>query len=155
MIRGLSDALLPVAREQIESAYKDVLKNEKSFFIDLFIKNNEKKTEKKIVEVYENYTAAFGMIVNQSGFQTAIAIYSEQKAQSEGSRRIVLQLMFEILNSKELLQEKDLDSFRRNVLFGNHYNDNYEELFKEASIALKRAIRTYEIVKKQNDHGTE
>jgi hypothetical protein len=140
MYRGLSDALLPVARKQIRKMKAD------SGYSDFFISSEE--NEIIIKEVYENYTAAFGMIVNQSGFQTGIAIYSESKeeTQSEGNRKLVLNLLFEILKQEKLVKG-DFETLKDIVLDGD-YPANYEELFNEASIALKRALRSYKIQKK-------
>jgi len=147
MLKGLSDDLLSVTRKQIRTAYNDVKsKGVDSVYFDLFIKNDQDKMV--IKEIYENYTAAFGMIVNQSGFQTAIAIYSEDKSQSEGKRSIVLNLMFEVLKVKNLIRIEDFSGLKNRILDGEYSSsENYENLFKEASIALKRSIRTYEIKK--------
>jgi hypothetical protein len=137
MIRGLAGALLPEARKQIKEAYKadeykDMFKRDQSSIM--------------IIEVYENYTAAFGMIVNQSGFQSAFAMYNEGNTNSDGKKEYITKLLYKILSSKRLIQETDYITCKESIIDGNR--NNYEELFKEASIALKRAIRTFEIVKK-------
>jgi sucrose-6-phosphate hydrolase SacC (GH32 family) len=143
MFRGLSDALLPVARKQIRLAFNQ--KNSQ----DLFITNG--KNEIVINELYENYTAAFGMIVNQSGFQTAIAVYTEKdKENSEGDRKIIIKMLYDILKQEKFFND-DFKVLTENILNGE-YPNHYEELFKEASIALKRAIRTYDIVKQNDKH---
>ncbi|GHS92110.1 hypothetical protein FACS1894174_07430 [Bacteroidia bacterium] len=140
MIRGLSDALLPVARGQIKSVYgKEEYKN---FF-------NGNGDPIKIVEVYENYTSAFGMIVNQSGFKSVFAMYNEKGTNSDGEKKLITQLLYNILRTQTgLIQENTYQECDEKIKDGLHDNDNYEDLFKEASIALKRAIRTFEIVKK-------
>lgn len=152
MIRGLADALLPTARKLIKEKYGAVKAGNKDF--KPFFTKEQPETV-KIVEVYENYTAAFGMIVNQSGFKSAFAIYNEEKTNSEGNRKIITQLLYEILrdHKEKEIQEKMIreDNYQKcceNILDGIHDSDAYEDLFKEASIALKRAIRTFEIVKK-------
>jgi hypothetical protein len=151
MYRGLANALLPAARKQIRIAFADTQANEKSEYKDLFIK--ETGDEIIIKELYENYTSALGMIVNQSGFQTAIAIYSpDEKNKSEGNRQIILTLLFEILKQEGFLDGIFKD-FRNNILNGEYLNQ-YEELFKEGSIALKRAFRTYKI-KKETHHDNK
>jgi hypothetical protein len=144
MIRGLADALLPVARKRIKEIHKAIREGKKSDYSVLFPKNPSDKTQ--IIEIYENYTAAFGMIVNQSGFQSAFAIYNEDKTNSEGNRKIITRLLYEILSGK--IQENSYETCCEKIIEGSHNSDNYEDLFKEASIALKRAIRTFEIVKK-------
>ncbi|MDR1582876.1 MAG: hypothetical protein LBS55_06390 [Prevotellaceae bacterium] len=147
MIRGLADALLPVARKRIKEVYEAVQNDKKSVYAPLFKEN--KSNEIQIIEVYENYTTAFGMIVNQSGFQSAFAIYNEDKTNSEGSRSIVTRLLYEILSGLSgKIQEDNYPACHDKIIEGEHNSDNYEDLFKEASIALKRAIRTFEIVKK-------
>lgn len=147
MKRGLSEDLLLTARKRIRKAYEDVLeKKEDSTYSGLF--SCKDAIELIIKEVYENYTAAFGMTVNQTGFRTAIAMYTENKTQSEGSRKIVIQLLFDILKAENLVKENSLDETTSFILESEQSLDNYEELFKEASIALKRAIRTYKIEKK-------
>ena len=155
MLRGLSDDLLFTARKEIRNAFSNKNK-ENSIYKELFIENkkNKENEENQIIinEIYENYTAAFGMIVNQLGFRTAIAMYSETNTQSEGNKKIVLKLLFDILKSKEgvkeSIKESDINTFISNLLYSDSIQEHYEDLFKEASIALKRAIRTYTIKKK-------
>lgn len=148
MIRGLSDALLPIAREKIREAYREVkeMMGKGKEYTGLFSMDAGDKLV--IKEIYENYTAAFGMIVNQTGFKTAIAMYAEDGTQSEGNRKIVVRLLFEMLKAEQMIEEDSLKDLKEGILGGYHDSDSYEIYFKEASIALKRAIRTYEIEQK-------
>jgi hypothetical protein len=146
MIRGIAEHLLPVARtlikENKDGKYKEIFENSGKL---------------SIKEIYENYTAAFGMTVNQSGFQSAFAIYNESNTNSEGKKNIVTHLLFDMLsdsdfkrNYAKIIMEENYDECKEQIIDGNHNNDEYEMFFKEASIALKRALRTFELVKKSN-----
>lgn len=151
MIRGLADALLPTARRLIKEKYRAMKAGTGDKYFESFFKKDESKDDIQIIEINENYTSAFGMIVNQSGFQSAFAIYNEDKTNSEGSRKIITQLLYEILRAHKedkVIQEDSYLECHDKILDGIHNSDAYEDLFKEASIALKRAIRTFEIVKK-------
>ena len=150
MIYGLSDNLLPVARQQIKKAHEDLReKGKRSDYYGFFSKNSE-ENKIEIIEVYENYTAAFGMIVNQSGFQSAFAMYNDNKSNSDGERYLITKLLFKILKTQDdiMITEDEYNKCKDAILGGEHNTDNYEDLFKEASIALKRSIRTFDIVKK-------
>jgi len=142
MMRGLADDLLPIARKIIKDK-----KGDEDY--SCFYKSQEKNNNViQIIEIYENYCSALGMVINQSGFQSAIAMYNEEGTQSEGNKIIILNFLYEMLKTKGLLEESNIKTCIENIIEGKHNNDNYEDLFKEASIALKRAIRTFEIVKK-------
>ena len=140
MMRGVADSLIPVARKLIKQ------KKYPEMFADSL----------KIQEIYENYTAAFGMIVNQSGFQSAFAIYNESERNNKGYKHIITHLLYDMLSDPDFVNnytsviiEKDYELCKNNILNGEHEDDEYEAFFQEASIALKRAIRTFEIVKEK------
>ncbi|GHT62506.1 hypothetical protein AGMMS50239_16010 [Bacteroidia bacterium] len=149
MIRGIADNLLPVARKQI----KEVSKQKR--YEAMFEVDKEDKEKFKIKGIYESYTAAFGMVVNQSGFQSAFAIYNEKGTNSDGDKKLITNLLYDMLRDmdfvrgyNQVIDENDYDLCKENIFNAQHNHDQYELFFKEASIALKRAIRTFEIVKK-------
>ena len=138
-MESLTDQLLPIARE--------VLRNEKvretrSGEQGIWYKSS-------ILEVYERDIAALPITIDQAGLRTAIAIYSSTPEKSEGNRKLILQLLLDILNEAKLVNQKDCDSFIDTILDDKDGSITlqYEEFIIQAAIALKRAIRTFPVTK--------
>lgn len=142
-MESLIDELLPVARKSLKIAKeKEEQANQKGIW-----SNNS------ILEIYENYTSAFPIMIDQMGLRTAIAIYyMSDSNKSEGNKKLILQLLFNILTEKEpsmvihndckLMVNAIMDDQQGNIV------SHYEEILSDAAIALKRAIRTFPLTKK-------
>ncbi len=142
-MESLIDELLPIARE--------VLKNRKE---------EEAQTSKKgiwsnnsILEIYENYTSAFPIMIDQMGLRTAVAIYNVADSnKGEGNKKFILQLLFDVLKSESLITTTHTEWSKMVDAIIDDKNGavvlHYEEILSDAAIALKRAIRTFPITKK-------
>ena len=137
-MESLTDQLLPIARE--------VLKNEKirearSGEQGIWYKSS-------IQEVYEYDIAALPITIDQTGLRAAIAIYSSTE-KSEGNRKLILRLLFDILKEAKLITHENCDSFIDSILDDKDGSTTlkYEEFLIQATIALKRAIRTFPVTK--------
>lgn len=142
-MESLIDELLPKARE--------VLKNRKE---------EEAQTGKKgiwsnnsILEIYENYTSAFPIMIDQMGLRTAVAIYNVSDSnKGEGNKKFILQLLFDVLKSESLIITTHTEWSKMVDAIIDDKNGavvlHYEEILSDAAIALKRAIRTFPITKK-------
>lgn len=148
-MESLIDELLPKAREVLKNR-----KEEEALTGKKGIWNNN-----SILEIYENYTSAFPIMIDQMGLRTAVAIYNVSDSnKGEGNKKFILQLLFDILNSESLniSTHNEWPKMVDAIIDDNDDNDDnngfnvnhYEEILSDAAIALKRAIRTFPLTKK-------
>jgi hypothetical protein len=142
-MESLIDDLLPVAREALKIAK---VKEEQTDKKGVWSKNS-------VLEIYENYTSAFPIMIDQMGLRTAVAIYNASDSnKGEGNKKFILQLLFDILKNESLTitihneWSKMVDAIMDDQQ--GTYVSHYEEILSDAAIALKRAIRTFPLTKK-------
>jgi CRISPR-associated protein (Cas_Cmr5). len=138
-MESLTDQLLPIAREVLRDAK---IKEARSGEQGIWLKNS-------IIEVYERYATAFPIIIDQSGLRTAVAIYSSEREIGEGNRKLLLGLLYNILNEAGLMDRENSDSLIEAILDDKDgdLTTHYEEFLIQAAIALKRAMRTFSLIK--------
>jgi len=147
-MESLIDDLLPVAREALKIAK---VKEEQTDKKGVWSKNS-------VLEIYENYTSAFPIMIDQMGLRTAVAIYNASDSnKGEGNKKFILQLLFDILKSESLTitthneWSKMVDAIMDDIKMDEQQGvciSHYEEILSDAAIALKRAIRTFPLTKK-------
>ena len=138
-MESLTDQLLPIAREVLRDAK---IKEARSGEQGIWLKSS-------ILEVYERYAAVFPIIIDQSGLRTAIAIYSSDSMTDEGNRKLLLGLLYNILKEVGLMDKENCDSLIEAILDDKdgYLTTHYEEYLIQAAIALKRAMRTFSLIK--------
>lgn len=144
-MESLIDDLLPKARKVLKDrkvAETKAVKKESHFW-----KGNS------ILEIYENYTSAFPIMIDQMGLRTAVAIYNVSDSnKGEGNKKFILQLIFDILKSESLTISTHNEWLKMVDAIIDDKNGinvlHYEEILSDAAIALKRAIRTFPLTKK-------
>ena len=133
-MESLTDQLLPVSREVLKNVK---IKEARSGQQGIWHKSS-------IIDIYEQYVTTFPITVDQAGLRTAIAIYS-----SEDGRKLILELLFDILKKVDLMDKDDCDSMIDTILDDKDgdITAHYEEFLIQSAIALKRAIRTFPLTK--------
>lgn len=123
--------------------------------ITLIANKNEIKDEKdntKIKGIYESYLSQFGPMAYQIGIRSTLAVYNNKDgSKSKGDRKYILQLIFNLLKSHTDLNfatNQDFDNWIKNTLTYTNIKEEEEELLLDASVALKRAIRTFYLTDK-------
>jgi len=144
-MESLIDELLPKARK--------VLKDRKIAETTIAPKDLRVWKGDSILEIYENYTSAFPIMIDQMGLRTAVAIYNVSDSnKGDGNKKFILQLLFDVLKSESLtIATHDEWSKMVDSIIDDHNGANilhYEEILSDAAIALKRAIRTFPLTKK-------
>lgn len=144
-MESLIDTLLPKARK--------VLKDRKVAEAKLAPKDPHVWKGDSILEIYENYTSAFPIMIDQMGLRTVVAIYNVSDSnKGEGNKKFILQLLFDILKSESLTTTTHIEWSKMVDAIIDDKNgtlvSHYEEILSDAAIALKRAIRTFPITKK-------
>jgi CRISPR/Cas system CMR-associated protein Cmr5 small subunit len=113
---------------------------------------NDTDTVPKIKGIYESYLSQFGPMVNQIGIRSTLAVYyNKDGSKSKGDRKYILQLIYEILNNHPGLNFAPGLSFGdwiAAILRNNEISEADEALLLDASVALKRAIRTFYLTEK-------
>lgn len=116
------------------------------------IRENEENPQSKIKGIYESYLAQFGPMANQIGIRSTIAVYNNKDgSKSKGDRKYILQLIFDVLKRQEELGFAPTENFETwidKILQSSNVSNSDEELLLDASIALKRAIRTFYLTDK-------
>lgn len=142
-MESLIDDLLPKAREVLKNRQKEEARIDKKGIWS----NNS------ILEIYENYTSAFPIMIDKMGLRTTVAIYNVSDSnKGEGNKKFILQLLFDILKGESLIivthneWSKMVDAIIDDTTGFNVRH--YEEILSDAAIALKRAIRTFPLTKK-------
>ena len=96
--------------------------------------------DNKIPSEYNGYISAFGAGIVQSGLKPTVAIYENKNAQSKSEKDRLTGMILKIIapNTKE-------NSLLRYIINSNEDESYLKELIKDASIAIKLAIRTFEL----------
>lgn len=145
------NAMLPYAIEAIKN-------NKLIFFTEKDVQSvDDKKNIGKIKSIYESYLCQFGPMVVQLGLRSTLAVYKNKSESSKGNRAYILDLIWEIINKNDfkLSSIKDSDNSKtcieRLIANKNEINNNDEQLILDASVALKRAIRTFLLTDDKNN----
>ncbi|MFH1118196.1 MAG: type III-B CRISPR module-associated protein Cmr5 [Bacteroidota bacterium] len=141
-MESLIDELLPIAREVLKDSRAEAKGSKSGIW-----------NQNSIIEIYENYTAAFPVMIDQMGLRTVVAIYNvSDSSKSDGDKKLILQLLFKILTKGNLSESVYPDFLSLvNAIMDDQTGsivNFYEEYFSDAAIALKRAIRTFPLTKK-------
>ena len=128
-MQSIIDDLLPLAIEKINA-------------------KTEIKDGVKVKGIYESYLSQFGPMAYQIGIRSTLAVYYNKDAESSGGdRKHILQLIFDVLKSNTTLNFANIQNFNNwiEAILTNttDIDDNIESLLLDASVALKRAIRTF------------
>lgn len=102
----------------------------------------------KIKSIYESYLSQFGPMSNQIGLRSTMAVYKNKSGNSQGTRMYILDLIYDILTTSEILQtgENSSEKWLNKLLSSTNEIDLTEEQkILDASVALKRAIRTFSL----------
>ena len=106
----------------------------------------------KIKGIYESYLSQFGPMAYQIGIRSTLAVYNNKDgSRSKGDRKYILQLIFDVLQNQESLHFATGQTFEEwisAVLLNTDINEADESLLLDASVALKRAIRTFYLTDK-------
>jgi len=135
------NTLIPFAIDAID-------KNEK-------IRNNQDAN--KVEGIYESYLSQFGPMVIQLGLRSTLAVYQNKKGGSKGDRGYILDLLWKVLGNSPFSTLIPHIVNNRNKWIDNYLRqtdeiDNQEEtLILDASIALKRAIRTFSLTEDKSE----
>ena len=111
----------------------------------------------KVPKSYKGYISSFGAGIVLSGLLPTIAIFSEKKNddnRSEEDRSLVLNAIWHIMNERAPLNENGEQVNEKHLLYlavqssSNHFKQQLLiEKITNAAIALKHALRTFEIEK--------
>jgi CRISPR/Cas system CMR-associated protein Cmr5 small subunit len=116
------------------------------------IRETENNENSKIKGIYESYLSQFGPMANQIGIRSTLAVYyNKDGSKSKGDRKYILKLIFDVLKGYCGLNFAPNQNFKEwinTVLTGAEINEADESLLLDASIALKRAIRTFTLTEK-------
>ncbi|MFZ1560578.1 MAG: type III-B CRISPR module-associated protein Cmr5 [Saprospiraceae bacterium] len=100
----------------------------------------------KIKSIYESYLSQFGPMAIQIGLRSTLAVYKNKSGSSQGTRMYILDLIYDILTASQILQagENSSEKWVNNLLSSTMEIDStVEQKILDASVALKRAIRTF------------
>jgi CRISPR/Cas system CMR-associated protein Cmr5 small subunit len=110
------------------------------------------KQELKVQGIYESYLSQFGPMVVQMEMASTIAVFYNNKGGSKGDRKEIVKLLYAVIesyDSNELHGKRPADAWAK-YLMENQITFTQEELILDASIALKRAIRTFPLTEKND-----
>lgn len=144
-MESLIDEMLPIARK--------VLRERKQIELNPSFKDSRIWKNDSIFEIYENYTSAFPIMIDQMELRSTLALYFlSDSSKSEGNKKVILQLLYNIIKIGKLntaihddwskMVTAIIDDTSGNIV------SHYEEYLSDAAIALKRAIRTFPLTKK-------
>ncbi|MCZ2392500.1 MAG: hypothetical protein LC105_01385 [Chitinophagales bacterium] len=116
------------------------------------IREHENDDNSKIKGIYESYLSQFGPMAYQIGIRSTLAVYfNKDGSKSKGDRKYILKLIFNLLISHAALgfaPNQNFDQWINAILRNSEINQTDEDLLLDASIALKRAIRTFYLTEK-------
>lgn len=115
------------------------------------IRENQNNADSKILGIYESYLSQFGPMAYQIGTRSTLAVYYNKSASGKGERKYILELIFSLLQSHNGLgfaNGQDFDQWIYSILRNTQISQTDEDLLIDASIALKRAIRTFYLTEK-------
>lgn len=96
----------------------------------------------KVPKEYNGYISAFGAGIIQSGLKPTVAIYENEQASTKSEKYKLTRIILKIIdkNSQET-------SLLRYIINSNQNEKLLKEKIKDAAIAVKLAIRTFELTK--------
>ena len=132
----------------MESTINEMLRHA----IDTIDGNRDIKSGTKIKGIYERYIAQFGALESQLLLPSTFAVYCNKKSGGEGERIYIVNMIFDVINryQKDYFG-KDIDCYKwiKKIMKNeSHFADEHEQIILDASVALKRAIRTFELLDK-------
>jgi CRISPR/Cas system CMR-associated protein Cmr5 small subunit len=120
------------------------------------IKNKGKENEKdkdKVEGIYESYLSQFGPMVVQMELPCTVAVYNSTKAKGGGSREQILNLLYTFIkdyDSTYLYNCTDYNNWAKHLMT-EPLSDDCIDIILDASVALKRAIRTFPLTSKKDE----
>ena len=120
-------------------------------------KEEQKKDIGKIKGIYESYLCQFGPMVIQLGLRSTLAVYQNKSGGSKGDRKCILDLIWTVLKEPNYLNLTDdkvnsRDKWITKLISNPEEIDlNDEQLILDASVSLKRAIRTFSLTDDKNN----
>lgn len=99
----------------------------------------------KIPKEYNGYIASFGAGLIQSGLKPTVAIYENEQSQSQQDRAKLPKIILKII-----APDSNENSLLRYIINSNENEQLLKEKIKDASIAIKLVIRTFELTKEEN-----
>lgn len=116
------------------------------------IREHENEDNSKIKGIYESYLSQFGPMAYQIGIRSTLAVYfNKDGSKSKGDRKYILKLIFNLLKGHTTLgfaPNQNFDQWINSILRNTDISQSDEDLLLDASIALKRAIRTFYLTEK-------
>lgn len=109
----------------------------------------ESHVQEPLADIYESYLAQFGPMVVQLEIPCALAVYLNKNENSKGNRGQVIKWIHTILSRASFIANSQRYDVWARQLMQQPPAGVIEELILDASIALKRAIRTFPLVKSE------
>lgn len=119
---------------------------------------------KKVAGEFRGYISSFGASLVQAGLLPTLAFYADKQAKSAKHRWRILIVLYHLIKDKERWQGRFSQGSAEKKLLNlaldlqeKKEHDNLRHLQKDvknAAIALKLALRTYELTK-ENQHNDE
>jgi len=107
----------------------------------------------KIESIYESYLSQFGPMVVQMELPCAVAVYNSTKVKGGGSRAQILSMLYTIIkryDSSYVFNQPGYQEWAR-YLMREPISEDCIDLILDASVALKRAIRTFPLTTKKDE----
>lgn len=114
---------------------------------------NQNDDNSNLDGIYESYLSQFGPMANQLGLRSTLAVYFHK-------RKIILKLIYNLLKKDTSInfinkEKENYEVWSKSLLQLNNnaiveISSMNEQYILDASIALKRAIRTFPLVKNNN-----
>ena len=110
----------------------------------------------KIKGIYESYLSQFGPMSIQIGLRSTLAVYNNKKNKGGGNREFILNLIHKILKKSSMRLsnvpgEECADWI--NIYLKEDISQQDEQLILDASVALKRAIRTFSLTDDKSNNA--
>jgi len=110
-------------------------------YIPEAIKLLERDFGSKIPSSYNGYISSFGASIMQSGLKITIAIFEDMNKNSKQDKSYLTKLIAEILTGEQ-------KSLLRYIINSNEDEEILKQKIIDIAIAIKLAIRTFELEKK-------
>ncbi len=140
----------------MESTINEML----AFAIPIIETNSKIKDEKniKVKGIYESYLSQFGPMVVQMELPCTMAVYNTTKAKGGGNRALIVEMLFDLIKKYDLtyvFNKNTFDAWAKHLMTATIDKNTFEDtidLIMDASVALKRAIRTFPLTDKNDDN---
>lgn len=120
--------------------------------LDIISSNSHIKKGVKIDGIYESYLSQFGPMVNQLLLSSTFAVYCNKEKKGEGDRSQIIRMIFDVINKYQPAyfgNSTTYDEWIKKIMKNeNDIATINEQIILDASVALKRAVRTFELEKK-------